>query len=56
MNIHHTSSSKYKNANYIFILAQSEEDFEKFYKMLGDPVKLKGWDRFRAGLDTKSKY
>ncbi|KAK3611810.1 hypothetical protein CHS0354_040479 [Potamilus streckersoni] len=30
------------------------EHFESFIKLLGDRVKLKGWEKFKAGLDVKS--
>lgn len=29
-------------------------EFERFLDCLGERVQLRGWDRFRAGLDTKS--
>lgn len=34
---------------------QGSNSFNKFLTLLGDRVKLKGWDKFKAGLDVKSK-
>ncbi|XP_052788627.1 GTPase-activating Rap/Ran-GAP domain-like protein 3 [Mya arenaria] len=33
---------------------RGSEHFERFLKLLGDRVRLKGWDKFKAGLDVKS--
>lgn len=30
--------------------------FEEFLDLLGDKVQLKGFDKFRGGLDVKSKH
>ncbi|XP_055959069.1 GTPase-activating Rap/Ran-GAP domain-like protein 3 [Patella vulgata] len=30
------------------------EEFDKFLSFLGDRIKLKGWDKFKGGLDIKS--
>lgn len=30
--------------------------FEEFLQLLGDKVRLKGFSKYRAQLDTKSKY
>ena len=32
------------------------EDFNRFLKLLGDRVRLKGWEKFKAGLDCKCTY
>ncbi|XP_055846645.1 GTPase-activating Rap/Ran-GAP domain-like protein 3 isoform X2 [Episyrphus balteatus] len=32
---------------------ESSQDFEDFLDVLGERVRLKGWDRFRGGLDVK---
>jgi len=31
-------------------------EFDNFLDLLGERVRLKGWDKFKAGLDTKCKY
>ncbi|XP_017462067.1 PREDICTED: GTPase-activating Rap/Ran-GAP domain-like protein 3, partial [Rhagoletis zephyria] len=31
----------------------ASRDFEDFLHILGERVRLKGWDRFRGGLDVK---
>ncbi|KAL5011298.1 hypothetical protein ScPMuIL_009849 [Solemya velum] len=33
---------------------KGNEAFHKFLKLLGDRIDLKGWDKFKAGLDVKS--
>ncbi|XP_037931627.1 GTPase-activating Rap/Ran-GAP domain-like protein 3 [Teleopsis dalmanni] len=32
---------------------EASQDFEDFLDVLGERVRLKGWDRFRGGLDVK---
>lgn len=39
---------------YIFA-EKGNEAFHKFLKLLGDRIDLKGWDKFKAGLDVKCK-
>ena len=31
------------------------EDFERFLELLGERIELKGWKKYRGGLDVKSK-
>ena len=31
------------------------EDFERFLELLGDKIELKGWQKYRGGLDVKSR-
>ncbi|XP_013417806.1 GTPase-activating Rap/Ran-GAP domain-like protein 3 isoform X2 [Lingula anatina] len=33
---------------------KGSSSFDKFIHLLGDRIKLKGWDRFKGGLDVKS--
>lgn len=32
------------------------ESFEEFLDVLGEKIRLKGWERFRGGLDVKGSY
>ena len=32
------------------------EDFERFLELLGERIELKGWQKYRGGLDVKSKF
>lgn len=32
------------------------ECFEEFLTVLGEKIRLKGWERFRGGLDVKGWY
>lgn len=32
------------------------EEFERFLELLGEKIKLKGWQKYRGGLDVKSKF
>ncbi|CAG0891263.1 unnamed protein product, partial [Cyprideis torosa] len=32
----------------------SSPQFEKFLSILGDKIRLKGWDKYRGGLDVRS--
>ena len=34
----------------------ASDEFKSFYSILGERVKLKGWENFRGGLDSKSKF
>jgi hypothetical protein len=31
-------------------------EFDRFVSLLGDKVRLKGWDKYRGGLDVKGTY
>jgi hypothetical protein len=31
-------------------------EFEKFLGLVGDKIRLKGWKRYRGGLDTGCKF
>ena len=30
-------------------------EYEEFLEFLGEKIQLKGWDKYRGGLDVKSK-
>lgn len=32
------------------------EKFEQFLNLLGERIRLKGWDKYRGGLDIKGKF
>lgn len=32
------------------------DSFEEFLTVLGEKIRLKGWERFRGGLDVKGWY
>ena len=34
---------------------RGSKEFNDFLALLGDRIKLRGWDKYRGGLDTKSK-
>lgn len=34
-------------------LATSSPNFEEFLQFLGEKIRLKGWDKYRGGLDIK---
>ena len=40
---------------YFFATEFSSKEFEQLYNLLGERVRLKNWDRYRAGLDTDCK-
>jgi len=40
--------------NDMFCNQHGSEAFEEFLDFLGDRIKLKGWDKYRGGLDTKN--
>ena len=41
--------------SFLVLSEQGSNSFNKFLTLLGDRIKLKGWDKFKAGLDVKSK-
>jgi hypothetical protein len=41
---------------HFFLSEHGNEDFMKFVSLLGDRISLRGWDKFRAGLDVKGSY
>ena len=44
------------NALSTLLAVNVSEDFERFLELLGDRVELKGWQKYRGGLDVKSKF
>ena len=38
---------------FFFNLEFGSENFDKFLSVLGEKITLKGWERFRGGLDVK---
>ena len=38
-----------------FFVEEGTEEFEDFIHLLGDRIRLKNWDKYKAGLDTKSR-
>lgn len=37
----------------IFIAEAGSPEFDRFISLLGDKIRLKGWDKYRGGLDVK---
>jgi hypothetical protein len=46
----------YKALILVFIPETGSVEFERFTALLGDKVRLKGWDKYRGGLDVKGKF
>ena len=44
----------HNNVLNLFTVNVSEE-FEHFLELMGDKIELKGWRKYRGGLDVKSK-
>ena len=42
--------------HFFCILEKESDTFDNFLKLLGDRIVLKGWSKFRGGLDAKSAY
>lgn len=38
---------------FIFFPEFGSDNFDEFLSMLGEKITLKGWERFRGGLDVK---
>jgi hypothetical protein len=36
-----------------FIAEAGSPEFDRFVSLLGDKIRLKGWDKYRGGLDVK---
>lgn len=34
---------------------RGSKEFERFLSILGNKIRLKGWDKYRGGLDVKGK-
>jgi len=44
----------YNTVTFLFVETGSEE-FNQFISLLGNRVRLKGWDKYRGGLDVKGE-
>lgn len=41
------------NTRAMVYIEFGSESFEEFLELLGEKIRLKGWERFRGGLDVK---
>ena len=43
---------------FSFIISQEHGsvEFENFINLIGDKIRLKGWKRYRGGLDTNCEF
>lgn len=41
------------NLNVFLITEKGDEKWDRFITLLGERVRLRGWNRFRGGLDVK---
>lgn len=39
----------------IFLTVNVSEEYQHFLKLMGDKIELKGWQKYRGGLDVKSE-
>lgn len=39
-----------------FRAEEGSESFDEFLGVIGDKIRLKGWERYRGGLDVKGNY
>jgi hypothetical protein len=39
---------------FIFLSETTTQAFQNFLDLLGGSISLKGWDKFKGGLDVKS--
>lgn len=39
----------------LLLLECGSQKFEEFLSLLGEKIRLKGWDKYRGGLDIKGK-
>lgn len=46
---------KFSVTNEMHLLEFGSEKFDQFLNLLGDKIRLKGWDKYRGGLDVKGK-
>lgn len=47
------------NKNGIFFFLFSENGsirFDEFLELLGEKIRLRGWNNYRGGLDVKGRY
>lgn len=47
------NSSSFATRSVNFSTEHGSEEFEEFLQLLGQRIKLRGWERFRGGLDVK---
>lgn len=40
---------------FIIFTEFGSEKFDQFLHLLGDKIRLRGWDKYRGGLDVKGK-
>lgn len=50
-----SKNSRLKNCYELFKKERGSKEFERFLTILGNKIRLKGWDKYRGGLDVKGK-
>lgn len=40
---------------YLYFSESASVHFDNFLTLLGEKIRLKGWDKYRGGLDVKGK-
>jgi hypothetical protein len=53
---HHTYSDKSFLLALDTVTEAGSPEFNRFISLLGDKIRLKGWDKYRGGLDVKGMY
>lgn len=51
-----TCAKYVQHATFLWHTEFGSESFEEFLDVLGEKIRLRGWERFRGGLDVKGGY
>lgn len=43
------------NFNENIVTEEGDEKWQRFISLLGEKIRLRGWNRFRGGLDVKGR-
>lgn len=43
------------DSKLFFCLEDGSADFDEFLSILGESIRIKGWERYRGGLDIKGR-
>lgn len=43
------------NFNVNIVTEEGDEKWQRFISLLGEKIRLRGWNRFRGGLDVKGR-
>lgn len=56
MVVNYSNLLRTRTLNFSSSTEEGSENFDEFLSVIGEKIRLKGWERYRGGLDVKGNY